>query len=723
MPDSISSARRSLLVVIAGVAALAGLIAWVSSIGGPHDARAGLVSVVYLLVTAGPPVLAYMLGAIGLGSIFRKWTRSSPDGLAIESCLGLALMLSLSHGLGVLGLLRGSVGVVTGGGVVLAGIVLLARRILAHGRTTRGVVSGTIPWPVVLGLPALAVLVTAACSPPGWLWDSEHRGYDALSYHLQLPQEWIEVGRIWPNDHNVYSYLPGYVESAFYHIAAMSGAPTGGRDRSLPIGLLAGEGHGVITCQLLHAAMAVFAAVVVGRMAMSLTRCGREVGALTGVLFLSVPWVIVTGSLAYNEMGVAALFAAAVIAAGSADLRASRRGLLSGLLVGIACGCKPTALFMCAPVAGLILISRRGLEDTGKVPRRAIVGVAWASTGGLVAIAPWLIRNWITCGNPVFPMGASVFGAGPWSVEQVHRYAAGHTFDGSLTDRVLVLFSSDRGLLHPQWALLPAVGLAAWVVALVHRRTHMAAAVLGLGVFAQVVAWLLVTHLQSRFLLPLAVTGCGVLAAGLAALMREAPGPGVQGRRSPRHGLVIGVGSLICIGHAGITIGTFSGQSKGKPNISLLESPWFRTGELERRALAQNPDRARELAEAAPPEVFVNVLAPPGTKVYLIGEARGLYYTCPMLYNVTWDKWPLGEAMRSWPGKPAAWTQDLWDKGVRLVLVNAAEIDRLQQSGWADPMVTNEAVNAWLQDEGRLVRSWPEIGVGLFELKPPGAPR
>ena len=74
------------------------------------------------------------------------------------------------------------------------------------------------------GVPALALLLVAASSPPGWLWDSEGRGYDALEYHLQLPQEWLRMGRLAPLEHNVYSFLPGYIEAAFYHLAVATGA-------------------------------------------------------------------------------------------------------------------------------------------------------------------------------------------------------------------------------------------------------------------------------------------------------------------------------------------------------------------------------------------------------------------------------------------------------------------------------------------------------------------
>ncbi len=721
MPASLNLHRRSLLLVIAGAAVLAGTIAGVSR--GPHTPQAGLVSVIYMLLVAGPPVAAYLLGAFGLGTLFRRWTRDAKAAATIECGLGLALMLSVSHVLGVLGLLSGTPGFAFGGGVVLIGIVLLARRILEHVRRTGGVITGSIPKSALLAVPALAVLVTAASSPPGWLWDSEAHGYDALSYHLELPQEWIESGRIWPSDHNVYSYLPGYVESAFTHLGTLIGAPATGRERSLPLGLLAAEGHGVITCQLLHAAMAMLAAVLVGRWAAA--RAGSEIGAIAGSLFLSIPWVIVTGSMAYNEMGVAALFAAAVLAAGDPALRA--RGLICGFLIGVACGCKPTAIFLCAPVVGLFLITR-GAAQNAESPDRSWKVLAGAVIGGAVAIAPWLIRNTIACGNPVFPMATGLFGTGAWTPDQVQRYIAGHQFSGTFTSRLAMLFDTGRpgqpprGLLHPQWAILPAVAAVAWALSLVRRETHIRAFILGLGFAAQLLAWLFFTHLQSRFLLPLAVTGCGAVALALTALIpRNDLDP--PGRTSSRRGLIYGAGSLICIGHAGLSIGIFSAQSGGQPNLSLLESPWFRTGELDRRVLTRDPSQARELVEIASPEIFTNVLAPPGTKVYLLGEARALYYTCPILYNTTWDRWPLGEAIRRAPVLPQAWTRELWDKGVRLVLLNEPEVARLQASGWADPLVTPETISSWLKAEGRLVRSWPDIGVSLFELTPPGAAR
>ncbi|MCP4591530.1 MAG: hypothetical protein GY842_12365, partial [bacterium] len=56
-------------------------------------------------------------------------------------------------------------------------------------------------WLAVCPFAALAIL--AAVTPPGVLWAEEGNGYDVLEYHLQLPKEYLEAGRIDYVPHNV----------------------------------------------------------------------------------------------------------------------------------------------------------------------------------------------------------------------------------------------------------------------------------------------------------------------------------------------------------------------------------------------------------------------------------------------------------------------------------------------------------------------------------------
>lgn len=720
-------ARRRRALAAAGIgAALLILIAIFAAVGGPHTAVQGLAAVLYVLVGAGAPAAAYLLGAIGLGRLGAPLLINSRDPWALQASLGLALMLSLSHLCGWLGLFGGPAGFVVAVAPVGIGLFLLARHALRELQKSEP--RGALPSPALLALPALALLLVAASNPPGWLWNSEAGGYDALSYHLQLPQEWLALGRIAPLEHNFFSYLPSYAEAAFMHLGAMTGVPTAPDPQNRPVGLLAGEGMGVIAAQLLHAGMAVLAAVLVARLAMAAARASgqderhaRVGGAFAGALVLSTPWVVVTGSLAYNEMALAALFAGAMIAALDDGLRPAVRGVLAGSLIGVACGAKPTALFLAGPTAGVLLL--------GAAPRREWLRlVIPGAIAGVVALAPWLLRNAIASGNPVFPHLTDLFGAAHWTPEQVDRYKAAVSFDGTLIDRLRLLVLpgpagpdriAHRGLLHPQWLAFFPLALLAAVATLRARPTRRTAALLSIGSLLSLVAWLSVTHLQSRFLLPLVVP-CGAL-IGLA-LAAASSGLAVP-RRRPLAAVAAALPILLT---AGGSILLFASQRGGRPNELLIPGPGIRTGEAFRPALVGSPPAERaQLLAAAGPEAFVNLTLPPGERLYLLGDATPLYYTVPTLYHTTWDASPLGRAMRKHPDAPAAWSAALLERGVGFVLYNPAELDRLHRSGrgWYDPLVTVEAATGWLQREGRLVRAWSESGPFLFDLRTGAPPR
>ena len=77
---------------------------------------------------------------------------------------------------------------------------------------------------------------------------------------------------------------------------------------------------------------------------------------IAGLIALATPWTVVVGSLAYNEMPMLALSAAAALRA--IDQRGSpiARGAWCGWLVGVACGVKPTAILFAAPMVGILAL-------------------------------------------------------------------------------------------------------------------------------------------------------------------------------------------------------------------------------------------------------------------------------------------------------------------------------------------------------------------------------
>jgi hypothetical protein len=735
-PPGLRRAKRVRAAMIAGVALLTGLGLSMVGLGEHAPTWAGPLALVHALTVGGGLAGVYLLASFGLGVLVWRWVlRGGGEGGGggasgwLVLALGPGGMFALSHGLGMHGLMAGEVG----RWVAVVSVVGLAVGFLVW----LGVVfvrSPNLPMPPgggVLLAPSVGLLLLAAANPPGWLWMSEGRNYDSLSYHLPLAQEWAARGRIGVLEHNVYSALPSYVEAAFTHIAVALG---GGLGRVGAVGLLAHDGAGALATQYLHAATAVLAAVVIGRVVYVLLReagleagAARLAGSVGGAVAVAVPWVTVVSSLSYNESAVNLMFAGALLAAVDRGLSAGRKGLACGVLVGLAVGCKPTAAFWVTPMVGVVMLAM--IERRGAWARAVLM----CTVGGVVAVAMFLGRNWLATGNPIFPAGSGVFGAGHWSAEQVARFAAGHRETAPLLERIGLLIGvgasggaaglggQPRGMFHAQWSVFFPAGLAALALASTwsgpgSRGARVVAWSGAFGLVAGLVWWVGFSHAQSRFLLP-AVVPLGVavgLALGrLAALERDGGERLGSAARLGRIGLVA---LPLLLGADGVR--QFLRESGGYPNLLLIEGVPARSGEGARARLrgAGSLERARVL-EGLGPEAFVNLGVDPAAGVYLLGDATPFYYTRPVVYHTTWDRSPLGEAMRESPGDTAAWARALRKRGIEYVLVSFAELGRLRASGWLDPALSEESVDRFLRAEGDVVRTWPGSGHVLLRLR------
>src|SRR5690606_22935349 len=140
----------------------------------------------------------------------------------------------------------------------------------------------------LLAVPALAMLLVACAMPPGTIWRVEALGYDVMSYHLQLPREWIGAGGWRGYPHNVYSFFPSPAATLSRQVGLLTD-PRGGAIGATTI----------YAAQFLHASAAIMTALALGSAVTHLV--GRTLGVLAGVLLLTVPWTMILGSLAYNE--------------------------------------------------------------------------------------------------------------------------------------------------------------------------------------------------------------------------------------------------------------------------------------------------------------------------------------------------------------------------------------------------------------------------------------
>lgn len=703
--------------VMAFLAALGMASAW----GGPYSFPSGeaparldrwllgMNIVIERLFVAGWTPLFYIAGAIGLGRLAWPFVRLSREFFALQAGFGLAAMLTYSHVMGQLGLFTSRMGLVLAYAPLVLGGLMLLEQLMVRQWARRGDISFNLA-PIVIVVP-LGILLTAACNAPGVLWSSEFGGYDALSYHLQLPQEWLRLGRITPFEHNVYSFLPSYVEAAFVHLGVMRGVAVGDPASH---GLLAQEGMPAIACQLFHAFVTLLSSWLLSRAVRAVLRrsgfedrtatlCALVVG---GVAF-ATPWVLVVGSLAYNEMVMIALFSSAVVVALEADVRPANRAMFAAVMVGVACGAKPTALVFAGVPTALLLL--------GMAPRREWLRLLIpGAVVGVLALAPWVVRNYQACGNPVFPAATSLFGSAHWSSEQVERFHAAHSFSGSLGDRLKLMVREDpndpagarhRGMMHRQWGgffPLCVIALPVCVVGLRRRGTDDARRLswlVPIGFGAQVVLWLYTTHLQSRFLLPLLVPGSCVLGGALATLAQLPPGLRV---REP-----VGIAAMLM--QVFFTLAIYRVERGGFPAGRLLLTPAVFAGLSGLGEDVDSPDRAAAITTN--PTYYVNYrVLPRDGRVFLLGDATPFYYLNTLTkepvevrYATTWDTNPLAQDIARGGNS----------EGAAMVLLDRGMMNVWDRSGSNDPRLAPGLLDRWVHDRADVVMDWSRIRFDL----------
>ncbi|MBL0870316.1 MAG: hypothetical protein IBJ18_07060 [Phycisphaerales bacterium] len=722
--------------------------------------RVALVGTVELLCIWGFGCMVMLLPAV------RTWR----DRRFLAMPVGLGLFAWLCHNLGVLGLFSG-VGFGSGSQIIAAalacvGVGFAVREVLQISRERASghfAASSSTPWSILLAAPALGVMLLACLSVPGRLWPSEVGGYDVTSYHAPLVLEWARPGaRLWPVDHNVYSFLPSYVEAIFLHIHAALGGGDGSTS-----GLKGWDGVGLSASQFVHAGCSVFTALLVLRLVQRLALAllpdsavkqtfGRLASGVAAAAVVALPWSVVCGSMMYNEMAVCAVFAGALlvlvdaqtraVAAGAGKVQPIARGFVVGGLMGAACGFKPTAMFLCVPTAAAALVfwSWFRIErtaGTGARARSVVITCFAGALGGIIFFAPPMIRNAIaTSGNPVFPAATGLLGTAHWSSEQAARFISGHLSVG-FVEGVKLLFSATpaaeglgqpRGIFHVQWALLFPAAFFALVLSAVHaiftrkhdaRRSSLQLAILAVavvGVVGALIWWAGFSHAQSRFLLPLAPVLAILMGLGVLSMARLGLWTGVL---AGALGLgVVAFSSARCIAIFGAV---------QEPNQLLIMGQAAITGELVKERLSEvgaSSEEGRAIMRNVNMEALVNIQKPKGPAtdgVYLIGKATTLYFDEPVAYHTTWDARALGDAMEKFPDSPEAWSKAIRDEGQRqinkqivYVIVDFLELNRLRASGWYDPRVTDEKLQRWMNEQTTPVREYRELGMVLLKLRP-----
>ena len=719
------------MLVVAGV--------WVAALTGrePQPA-AGLIGFVQVAVTTAPFVAMFWLAAAGFGAMACGVLRigeTCDAPVVVRLAIGVAIELAIDWLL----LLTGQMNWVTAALVCVLGAACLVPNLVRSKHLSASgarVPFPSWPWPVLLSAAPVGVLLFAASCPPGTLWSVEAFGYDVLSYHLQLPREWLQLGRMTGLHHNVYGYLPNLVEAGYAQLWALTN----------------GQAAGVYTAQWLHATTTVLAAACAGVIARR--AIGTDAGFVAAALFLALPWTLITGSMAYDEMFTLALGGAAIALAFNSDRPAWRDAAAAGFLAGAATLAKlPAGPMIAIPVGvAVVMCARRGggaasegdayAEDRKSIAKpqattggdgaeragregpslaRGVAFGAIAALAGALTLAPYFVRNAAWTGNPVFPFAASSLGRGHWSPWQVKRWNNAHRAEGSWPHRISELgrrwvFNTGFGAVgdlrgagsratqraeaakfSTEWGVPVFWGVAAIgaVALLAARRTRALAVFMVISLIVQCGFWLCATHLQSRFLAATLLPGC-VLAAGLLAppMLRVA-----------KAYAWLGVSALLVV-----CVGALSVAELGRQKFADFIPTGFLPGLLRDTA---------QLRRADTNDFFyhpINAL-PRDSKVLLVGDVMRLLYLQPQLeYATAFDLNPLATRIADEHGQSAGVTESLKRDGFTHVWVNWSELARIDASFGVEADAKPGRVAEIARNAGwRVVYDQP--GVTLFELR------
>ena len=226
--------------------------------------------------------------------------------------------------------------------------------------------------------------------------------FETRHYHIANLASWLQTGSLWP--------LP-FQNPAF----ATATHPGNGETVGLWLALPTHADHASYVGNVAFGLLAVLAVALLAR------RLGGRawVGALGALAVLGTP--VLFGSQVHSlgtDLAAAGPLIAAVAFLHLAVREGQRRWLwLTGIAAGLAIGSKYSAL---VPAAVLLAGAAVAIR-----PRRDL----WRLLPGLALFAgPWLLRNAIATGNPIFPQGVEVLGWPGYSspLESISGPLAGH---------------------------------------------------------------------------------------------------------------------------------------------------------------------------------------------------------------------------------------------------------------------------------------------------------
>lgn len=549
--------------------------------------------------------------AIGLGDLAAR-------ALRVAARMGLAERLALDYGLGagllgVLTLVLGRLGWLSPW-LFRIGLAAIAIPGLATSRlwTAKRPAIGRSGWiAIALIVPFLVPLILGSMLPA--------IDFDVIEYHLQGPKEYYQAGRIAFLPHNVYTSMPFGVE--MLHLASME--------------ILDDWWWGALAGQLAVALFAPAAAVMVA--AATARVASPKAAAIAALVYLSTPWVYRMGVIAYVEGPLCFYHAALVWAVALGTESGSVWGLM-GLLAGAAMGCKYPALISAViPFGALALVAC--------VRKRSPIPLAAYAAGWAVVIGPWLLKNVVETGNPVYPLADRVFHSRQWDSVREARWSNVHgprPLHAADLWPCVVDVAGRSDWQSPLYLALASLAFA--------RPASRGWAALLAGYAAYLfLTWWLLTHRLDRFWLPI-LPALAVL-AGLGADWTAGRGWSIV------RGIVLGIALFTNLTYISTAL---AGLNEWTGDLRFLRD------DVPKRWNAPLAKIDAELPESA--------------KILLVGQSAVFHVRHRIVYNTVFtNEWI--ETLASGVA-PEVFHARLKERGITHVYVDWREIERHRHDGY-----------------------------------------
>lgn len=573
---------------------------------------AGAVWILGMAWGAGRPLLR----------LARPGSTGALEGAVLRAGLGLGALSLLLLGLGMAGLFRPW---------VLAAVCAAATASAAHGlrgaRPRRLLPRSAPPGRAVAAALAAVLALTwlTALSPPIF--------YDALVYHLGVPNLYLLRGGVVPLPTVVHSNFP-LGASMIYALALWAGGPSLAQMASLAFALLGA------------AALA----------ALALRHWGERAAWLAALLYCSTPTTILLARYAVAEHAMSLHVLLAVLCLFRwREQGGLRWAALGGLFAGFACGTKLAAVLpgLAVPALAMAAMLRRGGAQRGPGPAPLLLFVGTAAA----AASPWFLKNLLFTGNPFYPALGSLLPVDGWGAEQA-RMVSGSVMAAWVHARtpadVLLLplrLVAGADMLGAGAKPLLVLPLAACCAVPLLRgagrdgwRERLLVALPALCLLAWSASFWMV-----RLLLPALGLCALVAAAALAGTRAASP----AGRAASLAAVLLAAANVAIVSADAPTVRSLAPAlglgSRGEYLGSLL--------------------RSHQVVEHA------NAALPPRARVLVIGESKVAYLRRDHLYQTVFDR-PLLDLLVGEARQPGEMIDRLRRQGVTHVLVNLVELER-----------------------------------------------